>query len=152
MSSASVNSLPFLSFTVSILAWNVPLIIPVFLRRSLLFPILLLSNISFHSAFKKAFLSFLAILWNSAFSWVYISLTSLLFPFFFPQLFLRPPHTTNLPSCVLGFFSLFEKLLVTTSCTMLWNSIHSSSGTLSTRSNPLNLSAVGRAKIYSWNM
>ena len=100
MSSASVSSLQFLSFIVSILAWNVPLITPIFSRRSLVFPILLLSTISFHSSFKKAFLSFLAVLWNSAFSWVYISLTSLLFPFFLPQLFLKPPQTTTLPSCV----------------------------------------------------
>ena len=38
----------------------------------------------------------------------------------------------------LHFFFL-GMVLVTTSCTMLWTSIHSSSGTLSTRSNPLNL-------------
>ena len=40
----------------------------------LVFPILLLSSISLHCSLKKAFLSLLAILWNSAFSWVYISL------------------------------------------------------------------------------
>ena len=45
-----------------------------FLRN---FPILLLSSISLHCSFKKAFLSFLAILWNSAFSWVYLSLSPL---------------------------------------------------------------------------
>ena len=38
ISSASVRSLPFLSFVVLILAWNVPLISPVFLKRSLVFP------------------------------------------------------------------------------------------------------------------
>ena len=41
-----------------------------FLKRSLLFPILLFSSISLHCSLKKAFLSLLAILWNSAFSWV----------------------------------------------------------------------------------
>ena len=56
----------------------------IFLNRSLVFPILLFSSISLHCSLKKAFLSLLAILWNSAFSWVYISLlplpfTSLLF-------------------------------------------------------------------------
>ena len=38
----------------------------------------------------------------------------------------------------LHFFFL-GMILVTTSCTMLWTSVHSFSGTLSTRSNPLNL-------------
>ena len=40
-SSASVRSLFFLFFIVPILAWNVPLIAPVFLKRSLVSPILL---------------------------------------------------------------------------------------------------------------
>ena len=39
----------------------------------------------------------------------------------------------------LNFF-FFGMILITTSCTMLQTSIHSSSGTLSTRSNPLNIS------------
>ena len=38
---------------------------PIFLKRSLLFPLLLFSSISLHCSFKKAFLSLLAILWNS---------------------------------------------------------------------------------------
>ena len=38
ISSASVTSLPFLSFIVSILAWNVPLMSPIFLKRSLVCP------------------------------------------------------------------------------------------------------------------
>ena len=67
----SVRSLQFLSFIMPMLAWNVPLIPPLFLRRSLFFPILLFPSISLHCSFKKAFLFLLAILWNSAFSWVY---------------------------------------------------------------------------------
>ena len=68
---------------------------------------------------------------------------SYIFPFpfclslpFFPQLFVRPPQITILPSCI---FLSFGMLLVTASCTMIQTSVHSSSGTLSTRSNPLNL-------------
>ena len=38
ISSASVRSIPFLSFTVPIFAWNVPLVSLVFLKRSLVFP------------------------------------------------------------------------------------------------------------------
>ena len=41
-------------------------------KRYLAFAILLFSFISLHCSFKKAFLSFLAVLWNSAFSWVYL--------------------------------------------------------------------------------
>ena len=64
------RSLPFLSFIVSILAWNVPLVSPVFLKSSLILPILLFSSVGLHSSLKKAFLSLLATLWNSTFSWV----------------------------------------------------------------------------------
>ena len=74
ISSASVRSLPFLSFIVPIFAWNIPLVSLIFLKRSLVFPIILLSSIFLHYSLKKALLSLLGILWNSAFSWVYISL------------------------------------------------------------------------------
>ena len=43
--SASVRSIPFLSFIEPIFAWNVPLVSPIFLKRSLVFPILLFSSI-----------------------------------------------------------------------------------------------------------
>ena len=48
ISSASVRSLPFLSFIVPIFAWNVLLVSLIFLKRSLVFPILLYSPISLH--------------------------------------------------------------------------------------------------------
>ena len=41
-----------------------------FLEEILVLPFLLFSSISLHCSLKKAFLSLLAILWNSAFSWV----------------------------------------------------------------------------------
>ena len=134
--SASVRSLPFLSFIVSILAWNVPLISSVFLKKSLVFPILLFSSISFHCSFKKAFLSLPALLWNLAFSWAYLFVSLLLLLLFFPQLFVKPPQKTTLPSWISFPFGM---VLMTASCTALQISIHSYSGTLSTRSNPLNL-------------
>ena len=49
----------------------------ILLKRSLIFPILLLSSISLHWSLRKAFLFLLAILWNSAFRWVYLSFTLL---------------------------------------------------------------------------
>ena len=57
ISFASVKSLLLLSFIMPILAWNVPLISPVFLRRSLVFPVLLFSSISF-LFFKFKFIYF----------------------------------------------------------------------------------------------
>ena len=77
ISFASVRSLPFLSFTVPILEWNIPLVSLIFLMRYLVFPILLLSSISLHFSLRKAFLSLLAIFWNSAFRWVYLCFSPL---------------------------------------------------------------------------
>ena len=78
ISSAYVRSLPFLSFIEPMFAWNVPLVSLIFLTRSLVFPILLFSFISLHWPLRKAFLSLLAILWNSAFKWAYLSFSPLL--------------------------------------------------------------------------
>ena len=72
-------SMPFLSFIESTFAWNVPLVSLIFLKRSLVFPILLFSSIYLHWSLRKTFLSLLAILWNSAFKWEYLSFSPLLF-------------------------------------------------------------------------
>ena len=79
VSSASVRSIPFLSFIEPIVAVNVPLVSLIFLKRSLVFPIRWFFSISLHWSLRKAFLSLLAILWNSAFKWVYFSFSRLLF-------------------------------------------------------------------------
>ena len=83
ISSASVTSIPFLSFIEPIFAWNVHLLSLIFLKSSLVFPILLFSSISLHGSLRMAFLSLLANLWNSAFKWVYLSFSPSLFTFFF---------------------------------------------------------------------
>ena len=57
ISYASVRSIPFLSFIEPIFAWNIPLVSLIFLKRSLVFPILLLSSISLHWSLRMAFLS-----------------------------------------------------------------------------------------------
>ena len=72
ISSASVRFIPFLSFIGPIFAWNFLLVSLIFLKRSLVFPILLL-----HWSLKKPFLALLAILWNTAFRWVYLSFSPL---------------------------------------------------------------------------
>ena len=100
ISSASVRSLPFLSFIEPIFAWNVPLVCLIFLKRSLDFPILLFSCISLHWLPRKGFLSRLAFLWNSAFKLVYFSFFLCLSLFSYLQLFVRPPQTTVLPFCI----------------------------------------------------
>ena len=78
ISSASTRFLPILSFIVLIFGQNVPLISPVFLKRYLVFPHWLFSSSFMHCSLKKAFLSLHAVLWNFAFSWVYLSLSPLL--------------------------------------------------------------------------
>ena len=124
ISSASVRSIPFLSFIKPIFAWSVPLVYLIFLKRSLVFPILLFSSIFLHWSPRKTFLSLLAI-FGTLHSDGYIFRFLLCFSFlFFSQLFARPPQTATLP--FLHFF-LLEMVLIT----VLRTSIHSSSGTLS---------------------
>ena len=128
-----------MNFIVPIFAWNVPLVSLIFLKISLVSPILLFSSVSLHRSPRKAFLCLLAILWNSAFRWVHLS---------FPPL----PFTSHLFSAIckassdnhfaiLHFFSL-QMVLITASCTMSWTSFYSSSGILSIHSNPLNVFAT----------
>ena len=76
ISSASVRSLPFLSFIMPILAWNFPLVFPIFLKRSLLFPIycfpLFLCVVHLRS-------SYLSLLFSGTLHWVsYLSLFPLI--------------------------------------------------------------------------
>ena len=56
ISPASVRSIPFLSFIMSIFSWNIHLISLIFLKRTLAFPILLFSPISLHFFFVHIFL------------------------------------------------------------------------------------------------
>ena len=112
ISSASVRSLPFLPFTVPILAWSIPLISPVFLKRSLVF---LFSSVSLHVHLKRP--SYLSLLFSGT-----------LHPLLCLSLF--PLHFTSLLSSVVykafsdnhfafWHFFFFGMVLVTVSCTML---------------------------------
>ena len=136
ISSASVRSIPFLSFIEPIFAWNVPLVSLVFSKISLVFSILLFSSISFHWSLRKVFLSFLAIIWNSAFIWEYVSFSPLLFT---SLLFTTICKASSENYFVFLHFFSMGMVLILVSCTMSQTSIHSSSGTLSIRSSPLNL-------------
>ena len=62
------------------------LAIPSFLEEISVFPILLFSSISLHWSLKRAFLSLLAILWNSAFKGAIVNKKVL--DFFFPLFFI----------------------------------------------------------------
>ena len=130
ISSASVRSLPFLSFIEPIFAWNVLLVSLIFLKRSLVFPILLFSSISLHWSLRKAFLSLLAILWNSHSDGI-----SFLFSLLFTAIC---KASSDSHFAFLHFFSM-GMVLIPVSCTMSRTYVHSSSGTLSIRSSPLNL-------------
>ena len=128
VSSASIKSIQFLSFIEPIFAWNVPLVSLIFLKRYLVFPILFFPSIYLHCSLKKSFLSLLFIFWNSAFRWVYLSL--FLFPFTSLLFSAICEGSSDNHFALLNFFFV-GKVLVTTSCTMLWTSIYSSSGTQS---------------------
>ena len=107
-----------------------------FLKRSLVFPILLFSSISLHWSLKKAFLSLLAILWNSAFRCLYLSFSPLLFTCLLFTAIFKPSPDGHF--AFLHFFFL-GMVLIPVSYTVWWTSFHSSSGTVSVRSSALNL-------------
>ena len=62
ISSDSVRSIPFLSFIVPIFAWNVPLVSLIFLKRSLVFPIVSFSSISLYWSLRNWSLSVLIVI------------------------------------------------------------------------------------------
>ena len=118
-----------MSFTEPIFAWNVPLVCLIFLKRSLVFPILLFSSISLYWSLRKAFFSLLAILWNSAFRCFYLSFSPLLFASLLFTAICKASSDSNFT--FLHFFFL-GMVLIPVSCTTSWTSIHSSSGTVPT--------------------
>ena len=125
-----------MSFIEPIFAWNVPLVSLIFLKSSLVFPSLLFSSVSLHWSLRKAFLSLLVILWDSAFKWVYLSFSPLLFTSLLFTAICKAYSDSHF--AFRHFFSM-GMVLIPVSCTMSQTSIHSSSGTLSIRSSPLNL-------------
>ena len=136
ISSVSTRSLQFLSFIVPIFGQNAPLMFPIFLKRSLIFPLLLFSYIIKHCSLKKAFLSLLDILWNSAFNWRCPSLSPCLFTSLHSFVICRASSDNRFAFLLLFSFGMVS---FATSCTILWTSVHSSSGTLLTRVSLLNL-------------
>ena len=95
-----------------------------------------ISCISLHSSLRKAFLSLLAILWNSAFKWVYFPFSPLLFTSLLFTAIYKASSDSHF--AFLHFFFL-GMVLIPVSCTVSQTSVHSSSSILSIRSSPLNL-------------
>ena len=86
---------------------------------------------------EEDFLLCPAILWNSTFKWVYLSFS----PLPFTPLLLTAIYKASSDSHFAFLYFFFLRLvLIPASSTMSGTSVHSSSGTLSIRSNPLNLS------------
>ena len=128
ISSAAVRSIQFLSFIEPINAWNIPLVSLILLKRYLVFPILLFSSISFHWSLRKAFLSLLAFLWNSAFRWVYLSFSPLPLA---SLVFSAICEASSDNHFAFLYFFFLGMVLITPSCTMSETFVHSSSWTVS---------------------
>ena len=77
---------------------------------------------------RKALLSLLAILWNSAFKWEYLSFSPLLFISLLFIAICKPSSDSHF--AFLHFFSM-GMVLIPVSCMMSRTSLHGSSGTLS---------------------
>ena len=135
ISSASVMSLPFLSFIDPIFAWNIPLVSN-FLEE--------VSSLS-HSI---VFLYFFALVTEEGFLispgyslelCIQMGISFLFsFAFHFSSFHSYFKASSDSHFAFLHFFFL-RTVLIPVSCTMLRTSVHSSSGTLSIRSSPLNL-------------
>ena len=129
-SSASVRSIPFLSFIVPIFTWNVQ-------HSSLSHSIVFLNFFTWITDWlTKAFFSLLVILWNSSFKWVYLSFSPLLSTSLLFTAICKV--SSNSQFAFFSFLFLGDGL---DPCLLIMSqtSVHSSSGTLSIRSNPLNL-------------
>ena len=90
----------------------------------IVFPILLFFSISLHWSLRKAFLSLLAILWNSAFKWVYLSFSPLPFASLLFTAICKASSDNHF--AFLHFFSL-GMILIPASCIfflilLLWSS------------------------------
>ena len=136
ISCASVRSLPFLSYIELIFAWNVPLVSLMFLKRSLVFPILLFFLYFFALITEEGFLI------SPCYSLELCIQMSVSFLFFFAfhfSSFTAICKASSGSHFAFLFFFFLGIVLIPVFCTILQTSVHSSSGTLSIRSSPLNL-------------
>ena len=99
-----------------------------FLEEISVFPVLLFSSISLRWLLRKAFLSLLAVLWNSAFRCLYLSFSPLLFASLLFTAICKASSESHF--AFLHFFSM-GMVLIPVSYTMSRTSVHNSSGTVS---------------------
>ena len=125
ISSASVRSIPLLSFILAIFAF--PWYLLSFLEE---ISSLSHSNVFFYffALVTEEVLSLLALLWNSAFRWVYLSFSPLSFAYLLFSAICKASSVNHFS--FLHFFFL-GMVLIPASYKMPWTSIYSSSGTLS---------------------
>ena len=138
ISSVSVRSIPFLFFYCAHLCMKFSLGVSNFFEEISSVPHSHLSHNSFLYLFALiTFLFLLAILWNSAFRCLCLSFS----PFLFACLHFTAICKASSDSHFAIFFHFFSMgiILIPVSCTMSRTSVHSSSGTLTIGSNPLNL-------------
>ena len=114
-----------------------PLVSLIFLKRSLIFPILLFFSISLYWSLRKTLFPLLAILWNSAFRWIYLSFSPLPFASLLFSAIYKASSDNHF--AFLHFFFL-GMVLITASCRLLKTSVHSCSGTLSVIIHGISLS------------
>ena len=135
--SSSVMSIPFLSFTVpAYLYMKCSLGISDFLKE--------ISSLSHSVVFlyffalitEKGFFIYPCYLWISTFRCLYLSFSPLLFT---SPLFTAICKASSDSHFAFLHFFFLGMVLLPVSCTMSRTSVHSSSGTLSVRSSPLNL-------------
>ena len=123
---------------------NAPLMFPIFLKESLVFPLffffLLLSIVHWR---RPSCL--LDILQNFMFNWMYLSLSRLLFASLHSSAICKASSDSHFALLLFFFFGI---ILFTASSTVLWTSVHSSSVTLLIRSSPLNLSVTSTMNSY----
>ena len=134
-SPAFVRSLQFLFFIVSIFAWNIPLVSPIFLRK--------ISSLSYSIVFLCFFELFTwkGFLISPSYSLELCLQLRISLPFDFDFCFssFLSYFNPSLDNCFV-FLQLLDMVLVTTSCTVVWTSVHSSSGILSVLIPWINLS------------
>ena len=110
--------------------FHVPLVSLIFLKRSLLFPILL---------FSFALISEEGFLISSCYSLELCIQMDISFLFSFASLLFSAIYKASWDNHFeFLYFFFLVMVLITASCTTSWTSVHSSSGTLSIRSKPLN--------------
>ena len=137
-----LGSLLFLFFIVLIFGWNVPLIYPIFLKRSLVLP-LLLSLVYFYALFiKEDLLVSPCYSLECCISCMYLSLSPFLFTSLLSSAICKSSSDNHLAFLLFFFLGM---VLFVASCTILWTSMHSSLDTLFTRSNSLNLFVTSTA-------